>query len=106
MAFTLFRNLTRESQHYAEFVQANRVEVEYAPAPGGGLGYAPTASVVGWEPPASPPIQWVFFGRLLRRGADREVLEDPIRFGDALEELLCGFKPFWASAQEQAAKWK
>jgi len=58
------------------------------------------------EAAASPPIQWVFFGRLLRRGTDREILEDPIRFGNALRDVFSGFKPFWVRAQEQAARWK
>ena len=106
LAFTMFRNLTIDSPAYADFVKANRIEVEYAPPPYGDLGHVPTASVVRWEPPASPPIQWIFFGRLLRRGTDREILEDPIRFGNALRDVFSGFKPIWVRAQEQAARWK
>jgi hypothetical protein len=106
MAFTMFRNVTRASPAYAAFVKAHRIEAEFLPAPNGALGHVPSAAVLAWEPAPSPPIQWVFFGRMLRRGTDREILEDPLRFGNVLRDVFAGFKPFWVRAQEQAAKWK
>lgn len=106
LAYTAFRNVTESSSEYAEFVAANRIEVEFFPTRTGHLGHDSTDAVVGWEPAPSPPIQWIFFGRLLRRAADRHIWEDAEAFGGVLEAVLCGFKPFWAKAQQQAAQWK
>jgi len=104
LSYALFRNLTSESTEFAQFVNAHHIEVEYFPTADGTGGHAPTAAVVGWEPPPSPPIQWIFFGRLLRRGMDRHILEDGNAFGDVLSSVLGGFKPFWRRVQEQAAQ--
>jgi len=106
LAYTVFRNLTTVAAEYAKFVKANYLEVEFFPTATGIVGNDSTASVVGWEPPPWPPIQWIFFGRLLRRRIDRRILEDDALFGSVLRDVLCGFKPFWARAQEQAATLK
>lgn len=106
LAYTMFRNLTTGSSDYAAFVKANRIEVEFFPTLTGEAGNDTTVSVVGWEPPASPPIQWIFFGRLLRRGIDRAILEDGESLGRVLKENLGGFKPLWAKAQQQAAAFR
>jgi hypothetical protein len=106
LAYALFRNITTDSAEYARFVRSQQIEVEYLPTSEGRLGHDSTETVVGWEPPAFPPIQWIFFGRLLRRGIDQHVLEDSQKLGAVLNDVLCGFKPFWAQAQEQAARMK
>jgi hypothetical protein len=106
LSYTVFRNLISESTEFAQFVNAHHLEVEYFPTANGTVGHAPTSAVVGWEPSPSPPIQWIFFGRLLRRGIDRHILEDKDAFGNVLNSVLGAFKPFWRRAQEQAAKLK
>lgn len=105
-AYTAFRNITESSSEYAEFVANNLIEVEFFPTRTGELGHDSMNAVVGWEPAAHPPIQWIFFGRLLRRGVDQHILEDAEAFSNVITDVLCGFKPFWARAQLQAAKWK
>jgi hypothetical protein len=106
LSYTLFRNLTSRSADYAQFAESQKLEVEYFPTAANELGHDSTSAVVGWEPAASPPIQWIFFGRLLRRSVDRNILEDGDAFGSVLKNVLCGFKPFWSQAQEQAARLK
>ena len=105
-AYTAFRNITESSSEHAEFVATNSIEVEFFPTGKGELGHDSTKAVVGWAPAPHPPIQWIFFGRLLRRGVDQLILEDAEAFGRVINDVLCGFKPFWARAQQQAAKWK
>lgn len=100
-AYTAFRNITESSSEYAEFVAKNSIEVEFFPTGVGGVGHDYFNAAVGWEPPAYPPIQWIFFGRLLRRGVDQHILEDAQAFGKVINDVLCGFKPFWARAQQQ-----
>lgn len=104
LAYTMFRNLTAGSGEFAAFVRDNHIEIEFHPNRLGQLGIVGTTEVLTWEPPASPSIEWIFFGRLLRRGTDRDVLEDGDRFGAVLTNVLCGFVPFWKRTMESIAE--
>ena len=106
LSYAVFRQHIASSAEFARFAAANQIEIEFAPTADGGLGFAPTSQVQSWEPPPYPPIHWIFCGRLLRRGQDRDVLEDREAFGCVLKSVLGGFKPFWRKAQEQAAAFR
>lgn len=99
-AYACFASLVRGArQDFERFVADNDLEVEWVGSGGGKLEFVPTDRAVAWllNPPKEP--QWIFLGRLLRRGSDSQVLEDPRRLGDVMQTVLCGFRPVWEQTQ-------
>lgn len=104
LAYACFTNVIRNQQRQFErFVADNYLEIEwgemFAEYKGGPPSFVSTHDVLPWL--LSPPLEpgWIFIGRLLRRGQDTAVLENPVELGNATRSVLCGFRPFWEQTQ-------
>ncbi len=93
-----FRNLVASQPHSWDlFVRTNRLEVEWVRRVGvTNIGWTPTAHVTNWL--LNPPFQrydWILIGRLLRRGIDSAILDNPNQLRDVIESVFAGFRPLW-----------
>ena len=105
-AFGEFRGVIRQRREsFDRFARENSLRIEWRRAQGRELEYVPTSKVSGWllRPRGVP--EWVFVGRLLYRGEDAAILEDPARLKEAMEAVFEGFKPLWEEAQTAAARY-
>lgn len=104
LAYACFTNVIRRGlEEFNRFVRDNLLEVEWFPANGNDLEFVPTGRVVQWllEPPPKP--LWIFVGRLLRRGTDTMILENPVQLKHVIESVFKGFRPIWEQTQIMAA---
>lgn len=94
--FAVFADLLKQRRAAVEEM-ARKLElaVEWRPAGARSLEYALPENAVDLliEPPKEP--DWIFWGRLLRYEHDDEILGNPERLGDALEEVFCSLAPYW-----------
>jgi hypothetical protein len=99
-----FKSIVRQHrQAFDRFVEKNKLEVEWHPKDRPNLEYVPTRGAVKWllRPKAS---EWIFIGRLLYRGDDAQILEDPSQLKEVMESVFGGLKPLWEQAQKQAQR--
>jgi len=80
---------------FSIFMSANNLGIEYYPRIYGRPGLIPTQQAAAWLRQVPDTRDWIFMGRLLRRGIDRQTLEDPDLLGEVFRSVLCGFKPIW-----------
>ena len=89
--------INQDLEGFNRFVRDNSLEVEW-----GGLwddlNFVPTDKVVPWllQP---EDLSWVLVGRLLKRGKDALILEDPFRLKQVIESVFTGFRPIWEQTQ-------
>jgi hypothetical protein len=103
LTYTCFTNIINQDLiGFSRFVHDNSLEVEWDFG-GGDLKFVPTEEVVQWllQPPQA---SWVFVGRLLRRGKDATILEDPLQLKQVIESVFNGFRPIWEQAQIMAMR--
>lgn len=106
LAYACFRNITQASRdEFGRFVADNQLEIEWADDQFSSVELVATRQVVDWlfnrrNPPRAPG--WIFIGRLLRRGQDTAILEDPVALGSVMQAVFCGFRPFWEQTQTMA----
>ena len=95
--------LEQYRQGFNKFIKGNSLQVEWLPRNERKLEYVPTDEVVEWllHPPEPFP-EWIFVGRLLYRGKDIEILEDPNRLRGVMETVFKGFIHPWEQAQTEA----
>ncbi len=103
-AIGAFRNALRQRQEgFDRFARENSLRIEWRPSGRRELEYVPTPKVSGWLSRPRGVPDWVFVGRLLYRGDDAAVLEDPARLKEAMEAVSKRFKPLWEETQTVAA---
>jgi hypothetical protein len=80
---------------FQKFVADNKLEIEWTNNKDESIEFVPTNEVVSWlfEPPNEPG--WIFVGRLLRRGTDAQILENPDELGKVMQAVMCGLRPLW-----------
>lgn len=103
LAYACFKNvIDQDSEGFRQFVHENLLEVEWELSVGNPK-LVPTEQVVQWlrQPPQA---SWVFVGRLLRRGKDTMILEDPLQLKHTIESVFNGFRPIWEQTQIMAKK--
>lgn len=91
--------LRARRREFGALVSDQRLEVEFWSSQQPGLRFVGTESAVEWllNPPSEP--QWIFVGRLLRRDADKSVLEDEARLASVISEVFTAFRPLWEETQ-------
>ncbi len=90
----------QHEQIFERFVQQNSLQVEWLPERKKRLEYVSTGDVTKWllrRPPKVP--DWIFIGRLLRRGKDAEILEEPVQLKEVMESMFGSLKPLWEQTQ-------
>jgi hypothetical protein len=92
---------TRSSE---QFVRLNFLKVEWLPATDVRPKLVPTRRVLRWLVQPPQDLSWIFVGRLLRRGRDARILEDPAELKKVMESVFGGFKPIWKRTQMMAAR--
>lgn len=103
LAYACFTNLIRAKQtDFERFVTEQQLEIEWSDTARQSLDIVPTNEVVPWllNPPQEP--RWIMVGRILRRGQDTTVLENPDALGSVMQAVLCGFRPIWERTQVMA----
>ncbi|MDD8025559.1 MAG: hypothetical protein PHI34_03515 [Acidobacteriota bacterium] len=104
-SFESFRDLiAREDRSWDEFANTNRLEIESM------LNYKhpiikkiSANNVTEWlSREKFTKFDWIFIGRLLRRGVGTVILDDPIRLKNVIESVFSGFLPFWEKTQHMA----
>lgn len=105
-AYTTFRNLITgpKRREFLSLVEQSELEIEFDPDASGKRANVASDRVLEWEPPASPPIRWIFYGRLLRRDEDRRILESPEHLGAVVESVLCGLHPLWRDTTREVRR--
>jgi hypothetical protein len=101
LVYAHFKNLVQSDRpEFERFVLGNHLEIEWHD--GHVLQFVPTPNVVDWllKLPTNPV--WLFVGRLLWRGKDAVILDDPIVLGAVMQTVLCGFRPLWEKTQMMA----
>jgi len=100
--FAVFADILRRDRSVAEaMARRSELSVEWQPRGSMQLEYASPEEAV--ELLLNPPREadWIFWGRLLRRGHDDERLQDPTQFGNILEEVLCALVPYWEETNQR-----
>jgi hypothetical protein len=93
LAYACFINRIRQGA-FQRLVDTHQFEVEWRTA-NNPLQYIPTKDVQKWleKPPTEP--EWIFVGRILRRGDDISILENPCALGDIMQTTFGAFRPIW-----------
>lgn len=103
LAYTCFASVIRVNRsQFEQLVANNQLEIEWTAVQGEPLQFVSTGNVVHWLLNLPQLPVWICIGRLLRRGQDTAVLEDPIALGKVMQEVLGGFRPLWEKAQVMA----
>jgi hypothetical protein len=100
--YAVFADSLRRQHADAEAMSERlSLEVEWQPVNATHLEYAAPEEAVALlvDPPKEP--QWIFWGRLLRRDQDAQILGDPEAFGRVLEDVLCSLVPYWVEANHR-----
>jgi hypothetical protein len=101
-AWGQFRSVVGQYRRgFERFAQEDFLQIEWRPSGTEGrayLKYVSTPRVTRWllRPRGA---DWIFIGRLLYRGKDAEILEDPVRLKEVMESVFGSFKPLWQQAQ-------
>ena len=89
-------------REFRQFVRDRRLEIEWWALRQPGLQFIDSGSVVDFLlNPVSEP-QWIFVGRLLRRGTDTAVLSNGDDLGAIISDVFSGFRPLWEETQLMA----
>jgi hypothetical protein len=98
--------IARDTQSFEQFVRLNALEVEWLPTDDVSPKLVSTRRVLKWllQPPRE--TSWIFVGRLLRRGRDASILNDPTELRSVIESVFEGFIPIWEQTQIVAARYK
>jgi hypothetical protein len=105
LSYACFVNVIKnELERFQKFVSNNLSEIEWFAKNGNNLEFIPTENVVSWliEPTKEPA--WLFIGRLLRRGKGKEILKNPIKLGQTIDNVFKGIKPIWEQMQMLARR--
>jgi hypothetical protein len=105
LAYACFTNvIRRDLEGFSQFVRNNSLEIEWFPSNGNDLEFIPTENIIQWllEPPGE--ASWIFVGRLLRRGTDSVILENPVQLRQVIESVFEGFRPIWEQTQVMVAR--
>lgn len=88
---------------FDRFVERNSLQVEWRAKGKRDPEYVSAEAVAEWllHPPEPFP-EWIFVGRLLYRGSDTAILEDPVRLRSVMEAVFNGFIHPWEEAQVKA----
>ncbi len=94
--------LRARRREFDSLVSDLHLEVEFWSNQQPGLRFVGTKSVTEWllNPPSEP--QWIFVGRLLRRNADKAILEDEACLGIVISAVFTAFRPLWEETQMMA----
>ena len=93
-----FTNVLKDdSDEIQQLVRCNHFEIE---AYGGrghvGFMFIPPERAVDWlVAERNERFMWLYLGRILMRGRDRAVLENPVAFGGAIESALVALRVLW-----------
>jgi len=97
--------IQKQLTEFERFVAENQLEIEWAKTEElASISFVPTCDVVKWllKPPAEPI--GIIIARVLRRGDDAALLEDPSALGNVIETVFSGFRPYWKQTQVMAKK--
>ncbi len=103
LAYSCFANVVKAKRSdFEQFVADNKLEIEWSDTTRQSLEIIPTGGVVPWllNLPGEP--RWIMVGRLLKRGDDAAVLENPDSLGTVIQTVFGGFRPFWEQTQLMA----
>jgi hypothetical protein len=94
--------IRQREQEFRTFVQDQGLEIEWCSQRQPKLQFISNDAAVDFllKPPSEP--LWIFVGRLLRRNADKTILEHPDRLGDVIVNIFGGFRPLWEATQLMA----
>ena len=92
----------RYRQGFDRFAHENSLQVEWRPQGTVHRQYVSTRELSEWLLHCPETFDWVFVGRLLYRGIDAAILEDPMQLKDVMESVFGSFKPLWQQAQARA----
>jgi hypothetical protein len=101
LTYACFKNVVvSKTIEFQKFVADNKLEIEWTDNRDESIEFVPTNEVVSWllEPPKEPG--WIFVGRLLRRGTDAQILENPDELGKVMQAVMCGLRPLWEETQK------
>jgi len=100
-AYTCFVSIVGREPKFSDFVRRGCLEIEWYYSKAPKLQYTPTDRVVPQLTKLSEvhECEWIFIGRLLRRGIDRASLEDPVKLKEIIQSVFCGFRPLWEKTQ-------
>jgi hypothetical protein len=92
---TLLKSNTALARTFADFVRDTGLEVEFWGPSSTGLEIVATSDALAFLTKLTRTTHWVFIGKLLRRGADAEVLAEPADFARTLDNVFRGILPVW-----------
>jgi hypothetical protein len=90
--------MERDKGRFKYFVDHNALEIEWVHPVKFVSPLHQEGKVVEWLE-KHPTPEWIFIGRLLRRGVDRQILENPDKLGSLIQSVFCGFRYFWEQTQ-------